>query len=202
MKRVALALILSASIGLPSANAAEFVYGASLSGLQEEPAVVTPGTGFTVVTYDDVLHTLRVQFNFSGLIGMTTAAHIHVRPSFMPTGGVATQVPSFGGFPLGVTSGSYDQLFDLTLASSWNPAFITNNGGTTGGAESALFAALQDDRAYLNIHSSFRLGGEIRGNLAAVPEPAAWATMLLGFLGLGSVMRRRRAVPRASISYA
>ena len=30
-----------------------------------------------------------------------------------------------------------------------------------------------------------------------VPEPAAWATMLLGFAGVGSVVRRRRAVASA-----
>lgn len=204
MNRAALALILACSIGLPpaSTSAAEFIYAASLSGDQESPTVPTPGTGSTAVTYNDVLHTLRVQANFSGLIGTTTASHIHVLFPPMLTGGVATQVPSFGGFPLGVSSGSYNQVFDLTQASSWNPAFITANGGTIGGAEGALFAALQDGRAYLNVHSTFRPGGEIRGNLAAVPEPAAWAMMLFGFFGLGIAMRRGRAVPQVPISYA
>ncbi|HRH80957.1 MAG TPA: hypothetical protein PLW81_07915 [Thiobacillaceae bacterium] len=39
-------------------------------------------------------------------------------------------VTNFPGFPLGVTSCSYNPLFNLTLASSFNPAFVTNNGGT------------------------------------------------------------------------
>lgn len=38
---------------------------------------------------------------------------------------------------------------------------------------------------------NFTLG---RG-VAAVPEPATWAMMLLGFFGLGSTIRARRAVP-------
>src|SRR6478735_4814979 len=149
MNRAALALILACSIGLPpaSANASEFIYAASLSGDQEFPVVPTPGTGSTAVTYNDVLHSLRVQTNFSGLIGTTTASHIHVRPPGAFTGGVATQTPSFSGFPLGVTFGSYDETFDLNLAGSWNAPFITANGGTTAGAEAALFAALQDGRA-------------------------------------------------------
>jgi hypothetical protein len=62
--------------------------------------------------------------------------------------GVATQVPTFSGFPLGVTSGTYSELFDLTLASSWNPAFITANGGTTAGAEARLTLGLDQGQAY------------------------------------------------------
>lgn len=155
--------------------------------------VVTPGTGFTTVTYDDVLHSLRVQATFADLIGLTTASHIHIRPTLaMQNGGVATQTPSFFGFPLGVMSGSYDNSFDLTLASSWNAAFITANGGTIAGAEAAFFAGLGTGRAYFNVHTSFAPGGEIRGNLAAVPEPATWAMMLLGFGAMGFALRRRK----------
>ena len=32
-------------------------------------------------------------------------------------------------------------------------------------------------------------------NLAAVPEPATWAIMIMGFGAIGAVIRRRRAVP-------
>ncbi len=76
-----------------------------------------------------------------------------------------TTTPTFAGFPLGVTSGSYNNTLDLTLASSYNPAYITANGGTTATAEAALAAAIASGRAYLNIHSSVFGGGEIRGFL-------------------------------------
>jgi hypothetical protein len=36
-------------------------------------------------------------------------------------------------------------------------------------------------------------------NIAAVPEPATWAMMLLGFAGIGAVMRRRRRGQLAQI---
>ena len=204
MNRAVLALILGASIGLPtaSAHATEYIYAAGLSGAQENPAVVTSGTGFTTVTYNDLLHSLRVQVEFSGLTGLTSASHIHVIIPPALNGGVATQTPTFSGFPLGVTSGTYDNQFDLTQASSWNAPFITANGGTTAGAEAAFFAALQSGRAYLNVHTNFAPGGEIRGALAAVPEVATWAMMLIGFFGLGAAMRRRRALPQALVSYA
>ena len=36
----------------------------------------------------------------------------------------------------------------------------------------------------------------------AVPEPATWAMMLLGFFGVGAAMRRKAAVRSTSVSYA
>lgn len=193
MRRIArFALLPSLALITVPAGAAVFVYGASLSGSQESPPVVSPGTGVTTVTYDDVLHQLRVEVTFSGLIGTTTASHIHVRPDLAtPNGGVATQVPTFAGFPLGVMAGSFDGTFDLTAATSWNPGFITGNGGTIAGAEAAFVAALQSGRAYLNVHSTVAPGGEIRGNLNAIPEPATWGLMILGFGMVGELMRRR-----------
>lgn len=198
------ALLSGLALASPSAEAAVFVYQANLSGSQEVPPVATTGTGVTTVTYDDVAHSLRVEVAFSGLIGTTTASHIHVRPnSLTPTGGVATQVPTFAGFPLGVTAGSFDNMLDLTLATSWNPAFIANNGGSVANAEAALFYGLENGLAYLNVHSTVAPGGEIRGNLAAVPEPATWAMMIVGFGFIGSSMRsrgdeRRRTASRDS----
>ena len=126
----------------------------------------------------------------------TTASHIHccLASPFLPgvNVGVATTVPTFPGFPLGVTSGTYDMTFDLTLASSYNPAFVTLQGGTVAGAELALETALLAGETYINIHTSTFPGGEIRGFLGAVPEPATWAMMLLGFAGLGFAFHKSR----------
>ena len=93
--------------------------------------------------------------------------HIHCCTAVAGTStvGVATQTPSFSGFPLGVTSGTYSRTFDLTLASSFNPSFVTANGSSVAAAEAALVAGIANGKAYLNIHSSFAAGGEIRGFL-------------------------------------
>lgn len=188
---MALALPLVVGSICTSAQATIYTYDAVLSGAAESPPNASAGTGFAEVDYDSVLHSLEVQVTFSGLTGTTTASHIHAATPTPGTGtaGVATTLPYFAGFPIGVTSGSYSNTLDLTAASSWNPSYVTANGGTTAGAELALFNALQADEAYLNIHSTFAPGGEIRGFLVAVPEPG---TMALIGLGLGAVAWRKR----------
>lgn len=137
------------------------------------------GTGFAQVDIDPVAHTLRVFTTFSGLGANVSAAHIH-GPTTAPgtgTAGVATATPSFPGFPSGVTAGVYDNTFDTTQAASFGATFLTNNGGTPATAEAALFAAIADGKAYLNIHTTLYPGGEIRGFLqpVAVPvESSSW----------------------------
>jgi CHRD domain len=150
-----------------TAHAAPITYTALLDGPSESPPNASPGTGMAQVDVDATVHTMRVQVSFSGLIGLTTASHIH-GPTAVPgtgTAGVATTTPTFAGFPLGVTSGIYDNTLDLTLASSYNPAFVTANGGTPATAEAALLQAIADGKAYLNVHSQAFGGGEIRGFL-------------------------------------
>ena len=168
------------------------IFTTTLSGPNESPANASPGTGTATVTWDTTAHTMRVQTVFSGLTGTTTASHIHAATITPGTGtaGVATTTPTFSNFPLGVTSGSYDNTLDLTQSGSYNPAYVTANGGTVSGAESSLFAALQAGTAYLNIHTSTFGGGEIRGFLQQTPEPASLAIVGLG--GLLALGRRRQ----------
>jgi hypothetical protein len=164
-------------------------YNATLNGFNEFPSNASPAIGFAQVDYDNIAQTLHVQASFSGLLGTTTASHIHSATLVPGTGtaGVATTTPTFAGFPLGVTSGAYNNLLDLTQSSSWNPSYITAQGGTTADAEAALASSLAAGTAYFNIHTTAFTGGEIRGFLTPVPEPA---TLLI--LALGGLLIRHR----------
>lgn len=189
---MAVAALCGVALVTPTADAQMRAYSTALSGAAEAPPVASPGSGFALVTFDLTARTMRVESSFKDLIGTTAAAHIHCCTATPEVGtvGVASMVPSFSGFPLGVSSGVYDATFDMNLASSWNAAFITSSGGTTDLAFDRLLTGLDERRAYFNIHSTFAPGGEIRGFMARVPEPAALPMLTVGLMGL--IVARRR----------
>jgi hypothetical protein len=100
MKNGILSLVTSAALCVFSvpASAAIVTYNTTLSGPAEVPPNVSPAIGFAIVTIDDSADTMRVQEIFSGLLGTTTASHIHCCFNVVGTvAGVATQTPTFVG---------------------------------------------------------------------------------------------------------
>jgi hypothetical protein len=195
-------LIFSAMYLSGPAAATTFVFSVNLDGPSESPPNASPGTGTGSVTFDDFLLSMNVDVIFQDLVPFTaagapsgtTASHIHCCTAAPGTGlaGVATQTPTFEGFPLGVREGHYVHTFDMSLAASYNAPFLTANGNDPATAFAALLAGAIAGDAYLNIHSNAFLGGEIRGFLNETPLPAALPLFATGLGALGLLGWRRK----------
>ncbi|MCP5410526.1 MAG: CHRD domain-containing protein [Chromatiaceae bacterium] len=195
MKKI-LSVVMLAMLWCGYAEAVPMLFSAQLSGAAENPPNISGGTGSALVTYDPILHYLTIDIDFTGLTGVTTASHIHCCTDAPGNIGVATPTPSFPGFPAGVVSGMYDIILDLTQTTSFNPSFVSAQGGTLAAAEQALIDGLGAGRAYLNIHTVAATGGEIRGffqPVASVPEPVAIALLTIGLGGFLLARRKQLA---------
>lgn len=189
---MALSITTCLVLAAPAAHADSFTFTANLTGALESPPTSSSGTGFASVVLDTVANTMHVDVTFSGLSSGTTASHIHccLASAFL-TGsnvGVATTTPTFTDFPLMVTSGTYDHVFDLTLASSYNPAF---DGATVASQEAALVTGIESGETYLNIHTANFPSGEIRGFLVPTPEPSTLLLFGAGLIVLAGLAGRK-----------
>lgn len=117
------------------ANATVWTMSATIDGFQEVPPSFSPGTGGGTFIIDDVANTIDYVISFSGLIGIETAAHVHGPAPFGANAGAQFALPS--GSPKVGTEFSTPTTVSMMLS------------GLT----------------YVNIHSTFFPGGEIRGQI-------------------------------------
>ena len=185
------AAVVAAAVLLTGAvpAAAVTTFKATLVGANETVPTGSPGAGTGLLTLSDDRNSLDVAITFSGLTAPAIAGHLHccAAQGFNATVAIPFSFAS-------ATAGSIDQTFDLTSAATYTSGFVTASGGTIARARSAFLAGLDGGLVYANIHTSTFPGGEIRGQLGAVPEPASWALMVSGFGLVGASVRRRRVV--------
>ena len=144
----------------------------------------TGGLGAGGITYDTDTNILSVDIAWGSVNGFTdltsdvSASHIHGFTAGPPTGwsenaGVLYPLHTLPGFDTSASSGGF-------------------NG--TVAIQEIHEAGLLAGQTYINVHTAANGGGEIRGQLTAVPSPAAVWLFGSGLLGLIGISRRKKTV--------
>jgi hypothetical protein len=177
---IALALSLAAG----AASAATQIYSFNLSGLQEVPANASPAAGSMQITINDTTNVISYQFTGFNLQGTFAMAHIH-RALAGANGPIVYDLVPAADYSGPVTFGP-----SISIPNSW--ALLGQNETNMAAGLGALINAAPWNY-YVNIHTSLFPGGEIRGQLAPIPEASTWAMMIAGLALVGWQLRRRQS---------
>lgn len=187
--RIVLPIAVALAAVATPATAATF-FSTTLSGLNETVPNNSTATGSGTLLLSNDQNSIDVFLQWSGLTGPATGGHVHCCAAQGANGPVAID---FG--PSATATGSLTQTWNLTLASTYSAGFLNANGGTAASARTAFLNGLIGGKAYYNVHTARFPGGEIRGQLPAVPEPATWGMMIAGFGIVGGALRARQRTP-------
>lgn len=148
-----------------SASAQMWTFHDMLNGSQEVPANGSQTTGMAMGTYNQATKVLQIAVTSTTFTSNIRFGHIH-QAAVGVNGGIIFHLTNTGGSRDWVS----DDTFTLTVAQE--TAFLTGN-------------------YYVNLHTDTFPGGEIRGQLNPVPEPASLIALGAGLVGV-AIRRRKR----------
>jgi hypothetical protein len=183
MRKLTLTVVVLAGalLGTQASLRADFITTATLLSAKDVPPHVTPAFGFAEVKFIAATDELDVFVSFHDLSSPATAAHIHF-------GGPTVNGPIILPFP------SFPNATDGTYSTILTAADLRPNPGVGINTFADAVNAIQTGNTYVNIHDAVFPGGEIRGQLSLIPEPASLISLAIGaggVLGLSWVLRRR-----------
>ena len=187
-------LVSTCCLSTPARADTDQFFNATLSGTNEVPAN-TSSSAIGSVTLDLFGNNLEAFVSFSGLATPATAIFLGCCVATGSNGDLALRLTD----PSLATSGMFNQTFDLTQSSIYNPTFLAD-----GGSESVFLSALNAGLVYVNISDTVNPGGEIRGQFepgstgggggggsGAVPEPGVILSVATGLAAIATQLKRR-----------
>jgi hypothetical protein len=140
--------------------------GSPMTGYEENPDLSTPATGSFEARLSDDGTSLTYELSYSGLEGTVTQSHVHFGKTAI-NGGISfwlceteTNPSPSATTPTCPTPGG-TVTGEITAAEVIGPA----GQGIAPGEFAEILAAMRAGHAYANVHSSTRLGGEIRAQI-------------------------------------
>ncbi|HWW03037.1 MAG TPA: CHRD domain-containing protein [Candidatus Acidoferrum sp.] len=163
-----LATLTLAAVLVARMATAQGTFQAILLGSSEVGPTGSTATGIGTVVLNAAGTQITVDESWTGLTAPATASHIHGPASTSQNAGVL--IP-FSGVPAATAGSIPEQVFSIT------PTQV---------------GYLESGQLYMNVHTSTFPGGEIRGQLLAVPEPTTAALLGLGLAAGAWGLRKKR----------
>jgi CHRD domain len=206
LRSAAFIIVFLLLVALSTPAMAVTLFKATLTGSQEVPPNASTASGFANFVLNDAQTELSVSVTINGLdfTGLQTPsnlnddlvnAHIHC---CAPPGSNASVRWGFIGNPFNNTdpNDGVTTPFSSGVGGTFQGVWNVNEGNTTATSGPinltnqlpGIFAGL----AYINFHTEEFGGGEIRGQILKVSEPAAFLLLGIGLLVLGTAGSRRK----------
>ncbi|HEX3364713.1 PEPxxWA-CTERM sorting domain-containing protein [Phenylobacterium sp.] len=140
-------------------------------------------SGLNVITFSSLQNApLTISGNANDIFVLRTAGNVNTNQVMSLTGGVTANHIFWD------LDGSSGNVLQTSGGDQLSGMFIDTKGGDFQFSELSLTGQLINTGG----HIQFVSGSDMTTSTFTVPEPATWAMMLMGFGGLGAVLRSRR----------
>jgi CHRD domain len=138
-------------------------FKARLTAAQEVPENPSEATGDIEVEFDKGFTKMEIELKVRNTVGTITRAHFHCARSG-ENGPIVFGIFDPGPFPVSDTVEGF-----LTNADYTGADCVPTTGRVINNLASLAFA-MRDGLIYANVHTSFRPGGEVRGQMIEVKD--------------------------------
>lgn len=175
------------------AHAAVLEFEAALTGDQEVPPAATDAFGNASIFVDTDAETIDLALSVNGISLddlFDTLVAAPIGPAHFHNAPAGVNGPIVVPFAFGATYADTADGFDLNVSDLSYADAVMLSGSTLTFDE--FVAGMLAGTFYVNVHTDLFNGGEIRGQIAAIPAPGAFLLFITGAAGFIAARRRKK----------